>query len=209
MFVENIKHKNVWFWSDLHLGHNRDFIYGPRGFTDVQTHDATLLKRAWKIPQDATVWLLGDTIFGMDSEARLVKVLTEFPGKEIYLMPGNHYSGLKQLFHKNGRRFQIGDKQIRIMSNLEDVIVDGQTMALCHYPIMSWNGAGKGAWMIHGHVHGRIKGSLHHELSEGKIIDVGVEACPEPLSFAEIKTIMDRKPFKQVDHHGGDTQNPF
>ncbi len=202
MFVENYQHENIYFWSDLHLGHDRDFIYGPRGFHDVELHDSMLAIRLWQIPTDAVVWLLGDIIFGINAEERLEKVLSNYPGKEIVLMPGNHYSGFKQLRRKYGRKFELNGTLIRLVSNLEEIRVKSQAIVLSHYPLMSWNGIGHGAWMLHGHVHGRIKTSLPTEYDGGKILDVGVESCPEPLSFAEIKEIMDKKPFKQVDHHG-------
>ena len=53
----------IWFTSDLHLGHDREFMYGPRGFSSIFQHDEELLAR-WNsvvAPED-TVYILGDLI---------------------------------------------------------------------------------------------------------------------------------------------------
>jgi len=210
MFVENYNHENLFFWSDLHLGHDKDFIYTPRAMHDVAMHDAILKKRIYeKVTPGSTFWLLGDTILGMDSEQRLFDFLSSLPCAEVVLMPGNHFSGVKQLRRSHGREFDAKDVHVRIVSNLEEIQVRDQLVVLSHYPLMSWNGAGKknaNSWMVHGHVHGRIKASLPTQFDGGKILDVGVESCAHPMSFAEIREIMSKKAFKQVDHHGAETK---
>lgn len=61
----NDKEDNIFFWSDLHDGHDRDFIYKPRGFNNVSESHYELIKR-WneKINDSSTVFHLGDIIFG-------------------------------------------------------------------------------------------------------------------------------------------------
>lgn len=34
----------IYVTSDLHLGHDREFIYGPRSFSNVTEHDETIVK---------------------------------------------------------------------------------------------------------------------------------------------------------------------
>lgn len=34
----------VWITSDLHIGHNREFVYGYRGFASCEEHDAVLVE---------------------------------------------------------------------------------------------------------------------------------------------------------------------
>lgn len=96
------------------------------------------------------------------------------------------------------------------MPNYFEFFVDGQPIVASHYPLASWNGMAKGSFMLHGHCHNRLQESrVGKELNMGKIMDFGVENCPYPLSFAEIKEIMDNKPIIQTDHHDSKTQNPF
>ena len=33
----------TWITSDLHIGHNRDFVYEYRGFASCEEHDAALV----------------------------------------------------------------------------------------------------------------------------------------------------------------------
>lgn len=79
---------NTWITSDLHLGHDRDFIWGPRGFNSVEEHDTEII-RLWNetVPKDANVYVLGDLILG-DTEAGLEK-LKQLNGN-IYITIGNH-----------------------------------------------------------------------------------------------------------------------
>ena len=51
----------VWFTSDLHLGHNKPFLYEPRGFKNIQEHDNAIIENWNKIirPNDK-VYVLGD-----------------------------------------------------------------------------------------------------------------------------------------------------
>ena len=34
----------VWLMSDLHIGHDRDFVWAKRGFSNVQEHNETLIR---------------------------------------------------------------------------------------------------------------------------------------------------------------------
>ena len=59
-------------------------------------------------------------------------------------------------------------------------------IVLCHYPMREWNGCYRGAWHLHGHVHGRLN---HAPL--GHSMDVGVDSGGyRPWSFAEIAEVL-------------------
>ncbi len=201
-FPERFTTENIFFWSDLHLGHNRDFIFGPRHFTTVEEHDEALIGR-WnkKIPAGATVFVLGDFIFGPDAEARLQDILMNLTGGRIFIMPGNHHSGVRQLKQSNGRRFELAKKEIIMIDNLYEIEVNRQHLVLSHYPMISWNKMGHGAFHLYGHVHGRITEGRKDGKGFGKMLDVGIESCPEPVSLAEVVEIMKDKPHSKIDHH--------
>ena len=65
---------NIWCSSDLHFGHDRQFMYGPRGFSSIEEHDATIIENWNKIvkPND-TVYLLGDLMLN-DNENGIKKL---------------------------------------------------------------------------------------------------------------------------------------
>lgn len=79
----------IYFTSDLHFGHDRDFIYGPRGFKSIEEHDETIIERWNKTvtPHDE-VFILGDLMLGADHEYGL-HCLNQLNGVK-YFIKGNH-----------------------------------------------------------------------------------------------------------------------
>lgn len=190
---------NVLFWSDLHLGHNKEFLWGKRGFKDVESHDKAIIN-AWnsKANSDTIGVLLGDTMFGPGGCERLISLLNKMTCKKWYLMPGNHYAGFKQLIAK----CHIDcldpntDTFYNFLPNYVEFYVKKQPIVCSHYPIVSWNGMGKGSWMLYGHVHGSLNKSEvggKYTSSGAKSLELCPEVCPYPLKFQEIKEIMDKK----------------
>lgn len=54
----------LWFTSDWHLGHNREFIYKSRGFNNIQEHDAAVIENVRKyVKDDDVLYNLGDFCF--------------------------------------------------------------------------------------------------------------------------------------------------
>ncbi len=222
-FWEPIKfdHTDIWFWSDMHIGHKCESwavpLWENRCFKSVEEHDKTLIER-WNtnIKDNSIVFHLGDIMFGTKGEERLETLISNLKFKELYVLGGNHHAGFKQLLQKSlcqedGIRFlHIGDKKVYFVSNYFEIIVCGQPIVLSHYPIASWNGQSKGSWMIHGHCHGNLyKSEIGKILYKCKIMDVGVENCPKPISFSGIRTAFKVKENLTFDHHTKQTKNPF
>lgn len=78
----------IFFTSDLHFGHDRQFLYGPRGFGSIQEHDEAVIER-WNsvVDNDDTVYVLGDLMLN-DNEHGL-ECLRRLNGK-IKIIAGNH-----------------------------------------------------------------------------------------------------------------------
>ena len=57
---------NIWFSSDLHFNHNRQFIYQARGFETLEEMNQTIIERFNSLvkPED-DLYLLGDTMLGL------------------------------------------------------------------------------------------------------------------------------------------------
>lgn len=213
---------DVWFWSDLHMGHKCESWENPlwkgRGFSSVEEHDFQLIER-WneKISNQSIVFHLGDILFGFGGEERLTNLLDRLNFSELYLMFGNHHAGMKQILEKSSitaegiRYIDLNYKAVYFIPNYFEMFVCGQSIVCSHYPIASWNGQSKGSFMIHGHCHGNLHNSEVGKLlyNSCKILDVGVECCPYPMSFSEIKTFFNNKENKTFDHHDSKTNNPF
>lgn len=130
---------NTFVWSDLHLGHDRDFIWRPRGFNSVQEHDA-ILEQRWKdnLNEDSVIFNLGDIVFGLDAEDKLLRFLHRVPFKTLYLMSGNHTAGFSQIIERsdNGVFRLNANKTIVFIPNYLEVKSKGKTYVLSHYPIL-------------------------------------------------------------------------
>jgi calcineurin-like phosphoesterase family protein len=222
-FWEPLKfaHTNIWFWSDLHIGHKCESwdmpLWKNRGFESIDEHDQTLIDR-WNnnIKLDSIVFHLGDIMFGYGGEQRLFNLISNLKFNKLFLLGGNHHAGFKQLLDKsdvhNGVSCMLinDNKQIYFVPNYLEIMICGQPIVLSHYPIASWNGQSKGSWMIHGHCHANLyKSDIGKILYKCKIIDVGVENCSEPISMSGIRNIFKQKENLTFDHHNSETNNSF
>lgn len=78
----------IWITSDTHFGHDREFLYGPRGFNSIQEHDEAVIANwnAVVAPED-TVYHLGDVMLGDSGHG--MNCLQRLNGN-IIIIPGNH-----------------------------------------------------------------------------------------------------------------------
>ena len=78
----------IYITSDLHFSHNREFLYGPRGFASIQEHDEAVIAR-WNetVQEDDDVYVLGDLMLN-DNEHGL-ECLRQLNGR-LHLVRGNH-----------------------------------------------------------------------------------------------------------------------
>ena len=78
----------IYITSDTHFGHNKDFLYKPRGFTTIQEHDQEIINRWNKIIDNSDiVYHLGDVMLN-DNEYGM-NCLRQLNG-QIKIIPGNH-----------------------------------------------------------------------------------------------------------------------
>ncbi len=57
---------------------------------------------------------------------------------------------------------------------------DTHPMTVCHYPMWSWNKSVHGAWLVHGHSHGKS------QMPKQNTLDVCTYVHGRPLSFKEV-----------------------
>lgn len=79
---------NIFITSDTHFGHDREFLYGPRGFASIDEHDEEVIRRWNEVvkPED-TVYHLGDVMLG--DNAHGLDCLRRLNGT-IKIIRGNH-----------------------------------------------------------------------------------------------------------------------
>lgn len=80
--------ERVFITSDWHFMHNRDFIYGPRGFSSTQEMTTAIIERHNEIvrPQDH-VYVLGDLM--LNDNAAGLAAIKQLKG-QIHVIRGNH-----------------------------------------------------------------------------------------------------------------------
>ena len=85
---------SVFFTSDTHFGHNREFLYAPRGFESIQEHDEEIIQR-WNevVGQEDTVYVLGDLMLN-DNEHGM-ECLRRLNG-HINILYGNHDTDIRK-----------------------------------------------------------------------------------------------------------------
>ena len=120
----------IYVTSDLHLFHNRDFIYEPRGFNSTYEMSEAILKN-WNtiVKEDDDVYVLGDLMLNDDVAG--LKLLKQLNGR-IHIAFGNHDTDSRienYLACHNVVEVNIG---YRIKYN-------GYTFIMSHYPTMVGN----------------------------------------------------------------------
>lgn len=96
----------IFFTSDLHFGHDKDFIWKARGFSSVEEMNEVIVERFNSVvtPQDE-VYILGDIIMG-DSD-KTIKYLDRLNGY-ITIICGNHDNARRRaLYEEHG--FEVVD----------------------------------------------------------------------------------------------------
>ena len=85
----------IYFTSDWHIGHDKTFLYGKRGFQDIYTHDTMILKNCNAIvkPEDE-LYILGDLALGND-ESEWNRIFYNLNCNHIHFIQGNHDTDTK------------------------------------------------------------------------------------------------------------------
>lgn len=178
----------TWFTSDMHVFHKNITKYSGRPYDSVEEMTEELIKN-WNFrvkPKDE-VWNLGDFSFGNHEQTK--HLIARLNGQHHFIF-GNH----DQIIEKN-KDLQY---MFRSIQHYKEIKIDGQKIVLCHFPLLTWNKAHRGAWMLHGHCHGSV-----NYLNVGTTrIDVGVDNFNyRPVSFEEIRHKLKDCSYTPVDHH--------
>lgn len=188
------------FTADLHLGDKTIARWrGFEGTAGIAEHDARIIAGInQRVAVNDELWILGDICKARleDVEALRDAILC----RNIHIIVGNHDSRSK--FVTCGRFASVD-----YYGQIGRVRKDGYKFVMCHYPMLDWDRAYHGAYMLHGHIHSlplELAGPIQpRESREGGMgmrgynaacaekgirrLDVGVDACGyQPISAEEI-----------------------
>ena len=81
----------ILFTSDLHLNHDKEFSYKPRGFETVQEMNKTIINHLeYIVDSEDDLYILGDLMLGGEDKFDSgLELLSRIPG-HIHLVRGNH-----------------------------------------------------------------------------------------------------------------------
>ena len=89
----------IYLTSDLHFGHDRGFIYEPRGYKSVDEMNKIQIEKFNSIVTDEDdVYILGDLVLGDIDKG--IECLKQLKGK-IHVVRGNHDSDRRIQIYKN------------------------------------------------------------------------------------------------------------
>ncbi|NVK42388.1 MAG: metallophosphoesterase [Oceanospirillaceae bacterium] len=176
-----------WYTADLHFGHERIIEFCKRPFRSVSEMNATIIANFQAcVGHDDDLWVLGDFAFGRaDDTARFEGWFHSLPGRK-HLIIGNH---------DDEAVISLPWHSVEYMAELQD---EEQGLVLCHYPMITWNGARRGALQLFGHVHDQWPGSRNS-------VNVGVDQWDfRPVQIQEIaqraKRLSVNKHWADVEH---------
>jgi len=199
----NYSTQNIFFISDLHIGHKNVIKFDSRPFKDCEEMHNDLIAR-WNsvVGDNDIVYFLGDLTFSGDDLTKWF--IYSLKGK-IHFILGNH-DRLNHIikFNRWENVYEYGT-EINVLDQ-DSLVTRGsggyQKIILSHYPILSWNKAHYSSWHLHGHCHGGLMKS-NLEYYRRKVIDVGCNCIDyKPISYSEVKEIMSKKVVSAVDRHG-------
>ncbi|MBR1796486.1 MAG: hypothetical protein IJ757_00505 [Clostridiales bacterium] len=171
----------IYVTSDLHFCHDREFLYGPRGFASCAEMNEAIVKN-WNalIKWDDEVYVLGDLMLKDDRLG--IYYWNQLVGKK-HIILGNHDT----------------DTRIELYKQCHDTVVEGHamrlkygnnTIMLSHYPMLVGDKHEEGKSLkncvinLCGHVHTKDK---FYNWDKGLIYHVELDAHEnKPVSIEQI-----------------------
>ena len=141
----------LYFTSDLHLNHDREFVWKERGFSSVDDMNEVLIDNINSIVREKdTLYILGDIMLNKSKQDNSVEMFNKIVCNDIHIISGNHDT----------------DDRIKLYNTLPGIkeVCTAKTMKygkyhfyLSHYPTFTGNLNDKALTQIliclYGHTH--------------------------------------------------------
>jgi calcineurin-like phosphoesterase family protein len=202
MKYKTVDRKNIFFTSDLHIGHQNSLKFDNRPFRDLNHMHEVLVNNYNSTVKDGICYFLGDV--GLSSAETVKNVISKMTGTKVLIL-GNHDKGVESMY-KAGFDVVLHGATMQIA---------GQRVTLSHCPLLgvyrektegmtgsqqdeNWHGESRlkqriftttdeGQFHIHGHIHSPNGGKSQKIL--GRQFDVGVVANGyRPVSISVIES---------------------
>ena len=117
----------IFIVSDLHLGHSKAFIYGARGFENVEDMNEAIIRK-WNegVDEEDAVYVLGDLVMGPETNLQMLRRLNV----RIHIVRGKHDTDSRWDFYQRLPNVVEAEKSIFFS-------YDGYKFYLSHYPTIT------------------------------------------------------------------------
>jgi calcineurin-like phosphoesterase family protein len=182
---------SIFFTADPHYGHANIIEYCNRPFRDSAEMNAAMIAH-WNaaVQPDDVVYILGDLFFCSEGQAQAI--LRSLQGVKRLLL-GNH----DKLIRKSAALQKMFDRIHPAQSeageySIWNETIDGTYVSMCHFPLLTWHHAGRGAYMLHGHCHNTVPFD-----GVSRRLDVGVDAHGyAPIRWQDIRRKLEAVPLR-------------
>lgn len=121
----------IFLTADLHLGHNKPFIYEARGFKTIEEHDAAIIENINStVAEYDTLYILGDLMLGDNHKG--IELLSQIRCKKVGYIAGNHDTGNRMFSYETWLDFEF-------MGYARQMKVGKRSFMLSHYPMLTSN----------------------------------------------------------------------
>jgi calcineurin-like phosphoesterase family protein len=205
-------YKEILLMGDSHFGHEKDFLYIPRGFSNPEDHSNWIQEQIDGIHPDSMLVHFGDVGLSCGAE-RIQEFMLTFPCETLMIL-GNHNSGVHQLYQRQLLK-GFENCQLYPMKITPNITLMGYEFLLdidydrfyCrHMAPLIWPDQNKGRACLTAHSHSNLIQANPGQSGFGKMLDVGVEnakAYNDTAFFTidEVCGIMRQKEDASFDHH--------
>lgn len=186
----------VFFTSDFHGKHDKEFVWKSRGFNSREEHwEFWINKTNELVRKQDILFHLGDLLLNA-TEKDFEELNSRLNCETIYHLWGNHESvphrvyrtALEKQFGPNLEVYPFRVGKVVFLGDYQEIIVNGQYIVCCHFPISEFNNQSHLGWHFSAHSH-----QLHQD-QPGKALNVGFDYWKKPVDFSELKAMMDLRP---------------
>jgi calcineurin-like phosphoesterase family protein len=187
--------------SDTHFNHDRDFVYGTRGYNNATEMTEDMIRIINEtVGEDGILLHLGDFCLNTSRE-KYEDIMSKLRVKEVWMLWGNHNNPIQKSY--GGTRIQVAacikGTFIKYLEHYFTFRKGRKTFVCFHFPMRVWDNMGHGAMHLCGHSHGTLEVSRPEDKTY-KILDCGWDLHRKPLHIKEIEDIMETKGINNLHH---------
>lgn len=223
-FKFDARKENIFYSSDFHghhaffgqdvLGEKHTPIWKLRGYSSCHEMNEHIISETNRLvkPEDHFIFH-GDLTLRCSVE-ETEEFLARFNCQNIYILFGNHESFTGKIYERERDKLNLPFRAVYPLRYKNVIFCGPQIMSFVrwgenkrdtviithnHFPLAIWDYMKDSSWCLTAHSHMGFKDTHPETTTCGKIADIGWDYKRRPLSFWEVKELMDKKPILKKD----------